>query len=298
MDDNFARSFGGVADAYERGRPGYPTEAVKWLVGAEPTTVLELGAGTGKLTETLVELGHDVHACEPDEQMLAILRKKLPDIRSSASVAEQIPAPDKSFDVVVAAQCLHWFDLDRALPEINRVLKPEGRIAVVWNVRDESIPWVRKLGRIIGTQEQLREPEEPLVKSGLFGFVEQQSFKHWQKVDRKSIVDLVTSRSNIAVLDESAREAKLRELLAFYDDYGRGMDGMQLPYDCDAFRATVIKKSTPAPPPEFEEPEPRPLFADEVPRPQGESEKPADEQKSGPSGNDGDDDDLLLIHFR
>ena len=295
MDDNFARSFGGVADAYERGRPGYPTEAVRWLVGDEPTAVLELGAGTGKLTETLVELGHDVHACEPDEAMLEILRKKLPDIRSSASVAEQIPAPDESFDVVVAAQSLHWFDLDRALPEINRVLKPQGRIATTWNVRDESIPWVKKLGRIIGTQEQLREPEEPLVRSGLFGFVEQESFKHWQKVDRRSIVDLVTSRSNIAVLDEHSREAKIRDLLAFYDDYGRGMDGMQLPYDCDCYRATVIKKTAPAPPPELEEPAYRPLFADEVaPAEPKASEEPDDSAKPGDDG----DDDLLLIHFR
>jgi ubiquinone/menaquinone biosynthesis C-methylase UbiE len=293
MDDNFARSFGGVADAYERGRPGYPTEAVRWLVGNEPTTVLELGAGTGKLTETLVELGHDVHACEPDEEMLAVLRKKLPDIRSSASAAEQIPAPDASFDVVVAAQCLHWFDLDRALPEINRVLKPGGRIAVVWNVRDESMPWVRKLGRIIGTQEQLREPEEPLVKSGLFGFVEQASYKFWQKVDRKSIVDLVLSRSNIAVLDEAAREAKVRELLAFYDDYGRGMDGMRLPYDCDCYRATVVKKTAPPPPPELEPEVARPLFADEVTPPAPKDEAPAEKPK-----DDGDDDDLLLIHFR
>ena len=293
MDDNFARSFGGVADAYERGRPGYPTEAVRWLVGNEPTTVLELGAGTGKLTETLVELGHDVHACEPDEEMLAVLRKKLPDIRSSASAAEQIPAPDASFDVVVAAQCLHWFDLDRALPEINRVLKPGGRISVVWNVRDESMPWVRKLGRIIGTQEQLREPEEPLVKSGLFGFVEQASYKFWQKVDRKSIVDLVLSRSNIAVLDEAAREAKIRELLAFYDDYGRGMDGMRLPYDCDCYRATVVKKTAPPPPPELEPEVARPLFADEVTPPALKDEAPAEKPK-----DDGDDDDLLLIHFR
>ena len=293
MDDNFARSFGGVADAYERGRPGYPTEAVRWLVGNEPATVLELGAGTGKLTETLVELGHDVHACEPDEAMLAVLRKKLPDIRSSASAAEQIPAPDGSFDVVVAAQCLHWFDLDRALPEINRVLKPGGRIAVVWNVRDESMPWVRKLGRIIGTQEQLREPEEPLVKSGLFGFVEQASYKFWQQIDRKSIVDLVLSRSNIAVLDESAREAKVRELLAFYDDYGRGMDGMRLPYECDCYRATVVKKTAPPPPPELEPEVARPLFADEVTPPEPKDESPAERPK-----DDGDDDDLLLIHFR
>ena len=245
MDDEvlrFARSFGGVADAYERGRPVFPREAAAWLVGQDAATVLELGAGTGKLTEQLVDLGHDVHASDPDPDMLAVLKKKLPDLPTSQTAAEDIPLPDRSVDVVVAAQCLHWFDLDRALPEIARVLKPEGYLAVTWNVRDERIPWVRRLGRIIGTQEQLDDLGEALVHSDLFGFVEDAQFPFWQDVNKESIVDLVTSRSNIATLPEEERAAKLQEVLDLYNDYGRGMDGMQLPYTCSCFRAQVVKQ--------------------------------------------------------
>ena len=97
-------------------------------------------------------------------------------------------------------------------------------------------PWVRRLGAIIGTQEQLEAPGA-LDGSELFGEVEQATFTHWQQIDRKSIQDLVLSRSNVAVLDEEARAAKLAEVLAFYDDFGRGMDGMQLPYVTRCFRA-------------------------------------------------------------
>ena len=113
-------------------------------------------------------------------------------------------------------------------------------LGLVWNWRDDSIPWVRRLGTIIGTQEQLAEPAQALDDSGLFGPVEEARFTHWQQVDRKSIQDLVLSRSNVAVLDEEARAAKLAEVVAFYDDYGRGMDGMQLPYVTRCFRATVL----------------------------------------------------------
>src|SRR4051794_19837104 len=218
-----ARSFGSVVDAYDRGRPGYPSEAVAWLAGDEPATVLELGAGTGKLTDTLVALGHDVHATDPDDAMLGRLRARLPDVPTSVASAEELPAADASYDVVVAGQAFHWFDLDRALPEIARVLRPGGRLALVWNQRDEQIPWVRKLGRIIGTQEQLRNAD-PLVESEHFDQVEEESFRHWQLIDRDSVQDLALSRSHLAVMDEAGRQAKLAEVLALYDDYGRGMD--------------------------------------------------------------------------
>ena len=243
-----ARSFGSVADAYDRGRPSYPDDAVAWLVGDRPATVLELGAGTGKLTGRLVAAGHDVHATEPDEAMLAVLRRRLPDVRTSVAGAEEIPALDQSVDVVVAAQSFHWFDPEVALPEIARVLRPGGHLAVVWNQRDQRIPWVRKLGRIIGTQDDLDDPMATVEASSDFHEVDETEFKHWQVVDRRSIQDLVRSRSNVAVLDEIARDRLMADLLALYDDYGRGMDGMQLPYRTRCYRARVTERVAPPAP--------------------------------------------------
>lgn len=276
-----ALSFGAVAGAYDRARPSYPREAAAWLAGEEPATVLELGAGTGKLTEVLAGLGHDVHATDPDEAMLARLRERLPDVLTSVAPAEAIPAPDAAFDVVVVAQAFHWFDQERALPEIARVLKPGGRIALVWNERDQRIPWVKRLGRIIGTQEQLRSAG-PVEESDLFGPVEEEQFRHWQVIDRASIQELALSRSTIAVLDEEARAAKLAEVLAFYDDYGRGMDGMQLPYLASCFRATVADR--PADP--ASQPASDPASAS------------ASGETSAPVADDGADPDVVLIDFR
>jgi SAM-dependent methyltransferase len=243
------RSFGKVAESYDRGRPGYPSEAVSWLVGRPSgATVLELGAGTGKLTRTLVDLGHDVHATDPDEDMLAVLQRHLPDVRTSVGTAEAIPAPDMTYDVVVAGQAYHWFDPELALPEISRVLKPGGTLAIVQNVRDESIPWVRKLGRVIGSAREAVDPDEGLLDSGCFEGVEHARYSFWQTIHRSSVVDLVLSRSHLAGLPEDERAAKRAEVLAFYDDYGRGMDGMQLPYLCHCYRATVVPR-VPARPP-------------------------------------------------
>ncbi|WP_151083689.1 class I SAM-dependent methyltransferase [Nocardioides cynanchi] len=274
---DWAHSFGSVAEAYDRGRPSYTLDAVTWLIGDDPATVLELGAGTGKLTRVLVAAGHDVHATDPDPAMLALLEAHLPGVRTAVAGAEEIPLADASVDVVIAAQAFHWFDLERALPEIARVLRPGGRICLVWNQRNEKIPWVRRLGAIIGTQEQLRDPAEALIFSELFGFVEESEFTHWQTIDRKTIQDLVLSRSNIAVLDEAGRAAKLAEVLAFYDDYGRGMDGMQLPYVTRCFRAHVLDRPARTP---DRDPEDGP------------------DEAATPARPDGPDDDVLLIDFR
>ena len=291
MDDDVrrqARSFGQVADAYHRGRPSFPADAARWLVGEHPATVLELGAGTGKLTAVLAELGHDVHATEPDPAMLAVLRRRLPDVPTSESGAEEIPLPDRSVDVVVAAQAFHWFDHDVALPEIARVLRPGGYLALTWNNRDTRIPWVRKLGAILGEQSRTENSGsvDALVHSDLFGFVEDKTFHFWQDVNRETIVDLVASRSYVATLDEEARAAKLAQVLALYDDYGRGMDGMQLPYDCECFRAQVVDRPD-QPPPD------RPDDEDDH-----AGEPPAEPRDDGRRISDGGDTDMLLIDFR
>ncbi len=260
-----------MADAYDRGRPGYPIGAASWLATGQvldedvpgasvPThTVLELGAGTGKLTSLLLAHGHDVHASEPDEAMLALLRHNLPDARTSLTSAEDIPLPDASVDVVVAAQCFHWFETDAALDEISRVLKPGGHLALVWHERDDRIPWVKKLGRIIGNQEHLVDPAADLAASALFSDVEEKVFKHWQVVNRRTIVDLARSRSNIAVMTQADQDATIEALLALYDDYGRGMDGMQIPYRTRCFRSRVLPRAKPVPPPPVERaPRPEP----------------------------------------
>lgn len=245
-----ARSFGQVASAYDRGRPTYPRDVAAWLGGGEQRgglTVLELGAGTGRLTEQLVGLGHLVHATDPDERMLAVLRERLPGVRTSVAGAEELPAADRGYDVVVAAQSFHWFDHDRALPEIARVLKPGGHLSLVWHQRDVRIPWVRKLGRILGPEHPLEELTRPLADSELFDDAEEHTSKHWQVLDRESILDYVGSLSSVSTLDAPERERLLADVLALYDDYGRGMDGMQLPYLTSCFRARVRPQVAPAP---------------------------------------------------
>jgi SAM-dependent methyltransferase len=292
MDDDAqrqARSFGTVAAAYDRGRPTFPLEAARWLAGSEPTTLLELGAGTGKLTTQLVALGHDVHATEPDAAMLAVLREALPDVPTSESPAEEIPLPDRSVDVVVAAQAFHWFDHDRALPEIARVLRPGGHLAIAWNIRDERIPWVRRLGALLGSPGAASEStnfSDVLVRSDLFGFVEEKGFPFWQEVNRHTIVDMAASRSYVATLDEEARAARLAEVRAFYDDFGRGMDGMQLPYRCECYRAKVVDRPDREPPDRD----------DDTSDPAGPSTP--ERSGSGRRVSDGGDPDLLLIDFR
>lgn len=269
-----ARSFGSVAEAYDRGRPAYPADAVAWLAGGEARVVLELGAGTGKLTRELVDQGHAVFATDPDEAMLAVLRERVPEVSAKVATAEEIPANDRSVDVVVVAQAFHWFDHEVALPEIARVLKPGGHVALVWNSRDERIPWVRRMGAILGRQDLDTSSSERLVHSDLFGFMEETAFKHWQEIDREKILDMARSRSSFAVMDESERESHLAEVLAFYDEYGRGMDGMRIPYVTRCYRAVVVDR-------------------DEQTTPG--SDEPSQE---GPVVSDGTDTDMLLIDFR
>jgi SAM-dependent methyltransferase len=234
-----ALSFAAVADAYDRSRPSYPREAATWLVGARRADVLEVGAGTGKLTEQLVALGHHVIATDPLEEMLRHLATRLPGTPVARAAAEQIPLRARSVDAVVGAQAFHWFDVERALPEIARVLRPGGHLGLVWNLRDERIPWVKRLGTLIGTQEQQNDPTHALLSSHLFGFVETSTFRFWQPLDRNRLRDLVLSRSNIATMPDIERERVLRQVDDLYAEYGRGADGMLLPYLTHCYKAVV-----------------------------------------------------------
>ena len=146
-------SFGAEAAAYERGRPSYPPEAIDWLLPPDAADVLDLGAGTGKLTTRLVERGLGVVAVDPIPEMLELLSNSLPDTPALLGTAEEIPLPDNSVDAVLVAQAWHWFDPELAVKEVARVLRPGGRLGLVWNTRDERLGWVKDLGRIVGHED-------------------------------------------------------------------------------------------------------------------------------------------------
>lgn len=230
-------SFAMVADAYERGRPGYPTKAVRWLAGDAPRDVVDLGAGTGKLTRGLVALGHRVTAVEPLAEMRGELEATLPGVAALAGSAESIPLPDASADVVTCGQAFHWFDHAAALPEIGRVLRPGGRLALVWNSRDDRDPWIARLSAIIGNETVQETDVFPVLEpSGLFGPVESSEFAFEQLLDRDGLLDLVLSRSYCAKLPPADREPVLEAVGALYDETAR-QDGVRLAYTTVCFRA-------------------------------------------------------------
>lgn len=232
-----AASFGCVAREYAEHRPDYPAEAVSWLTGTKPTRVLELGSGTGKLTRALLALGHDVVATDPLTPMLAELSKVAPTAHRAAARAEGIPLAPRTVDVVAAATAFHWFDEERALPEIARVLRPNGVLGLVWNHGDFTVPWVRKVMGLIGQTDD--ELEDPLAASELFAASQQRVFRHWQRFDRESLVGFMASSSYAAVQTPDEREALLGEVRAVYDSYGRGHAGMLMPWVATCLRAVV-----------------------------------------------------------
>lgn len=231
-------AFADVAEAYERARPGYPLGAVQWMVGDVPVDVVDLGAGTGKLTRALVALGHRVVAVEPLDEMRAQLEAAVPGARAIAGKAESMPLPDASADVVTSAQAFHWFDHDDALPEIGRVLRPGGRLALVWNSRDDRDPWMARLSAIIGNESIQESDVVPILEeSGLFRWIETARYSFEQVLDRDGLLDLVLSRSYLAKLPPEDREPVLDAVGALYDE--SAVDGgVRLAYVTECFRAT------------------------------------------------------------
>jgi len=233
-----ARSFGANAEAYERTRPTYPEDAVRWLVGEERVCVLDLGAGTGKLTRSLVGLGHDVIAVEPSAEMLAQLRRVLPDVEAIEGSAEQIPLPSDRVDAVVAGQAFHWFEPSTALPEIARVLRRGGSLGAVWNLLDDTSPLVAELYALLPPFGGSGEPIDALAESKLFGPLEEETFRFTRRFARDELVDGVATQSSIATLPLGERTKTLESVGRFYDETARA-GGLELPYITSAYRASA-----------------------------------------------------------
>jgi SAM-dependent methyltransferase len=234
-----AASFGQAADAYERGRPGYPPEALDWLLPPGAKRVLDLGAGTGKLTRQLTERGLDVVAVDPSEGMLEQLRSVLADVPALVGNAERIPLEDGAVDAVLVAQAWHWVDPARAVPEVARVLSPGGRIGLVWNMRDRTEDWVAQLGQIMrgGVRHEL---ENPPVGTP-FGPLERFEVRWSYELNLDALLDLVTSRSYIIGLSDAERAALLDTVRALAAEHPAlaGKERFSMPYVTQCFRAHV-----------------------------------------------------------
>lgn len=202
-----ARSFGRVAAEYERGRPGYPPEAIEWLLGARPLEVLDLGAGTGKLTRALLDAGHRVTAVEPLDEMRAILSSQLPAARTLAGSAEHLPLADASVDAVAVGSAFHWFDESAALEEIARALRPRGVLGLLGNAFEVSSPWVARVREILGPPAIERPGHWPSVMDlgERFAEIEDREFPHEQRIDRAGLRDLASSRSGLALMEDDER---------------------------------------------------------------------------------------------
>jgi len=218
--------FARAADAYERARPEYPPEAVAWLADrlelGPGRVVVDVAAGTGKLTRLLVPSGARVVAVEPLAEMRAQLEEAVPGVEALEGTAEALPLEDDFADAITVAAAFHWFRRDEALAEFARVLRPDGRLAIVYNLRDPESDLQQELSRMLELHGGDRiawmrgiDTGAILEESPLFGSPEHAEFRHEQRFDPDGLVERISSISYVALLEGREREeflAQVREL--------------------------------------------------------------------------------------
>jgi SAM-dependent methyltransferase len=241
-----SRSFELVADVYERARPGYPPEAVSWIaerLDLRPgRTVLDLGAGTGKLTRALLETGARVIAVEPGDAMRAELERAALGAEALRGSAEDIPLPDGSVDAITVGQAFHWFRHDVAIPELHRVLRTGGGIALIWNSRDPDEPVHRAIGALIAP---FVPPDRPapgdwsrqLGESELFAPLEERRFSFAQQLDADGLAERIASVSFVAAAPPEAKRELARRLRQVAESLGGRVD---FPYVTEVYVSFAV----------------------------------------------------------
>jgi len=223
VHDVAAAGFGSEAGAYERARPSYPAAAVAWLTAAlalgAGTTVADVAAGTGKLTRLLGASGATVIAVEPVDGMREQLATAVPGVHALGAIAEALPFRSGTLDAITVAQAIHWFDREPALTELHRVLRPGGRLGVIGNHRDRSIPWVDTVWTLVDDIER-DAPWRGHLETQLDVFRDQASFTpptaatfpNEQRLTPEQVVDRVRSISHVGALAPADQRAFLDEI--------------------------------------------------------------------------------------
>ncbi|KJL20817.1 class I SAM-dependent methyltransferase [Microbacterium azadirachtae] len=238
-----ATSFGSETGSYEKGRPEYPAEAVQWLLEPLPAgdrAVVDIGAGTGKLTRAVLALGSaTVTAVDPDPQMLDALRGKTPGVETVTGTAEELPLDDAIADAAVLGQAWHWVEPVAASAEIGRVLRPGGVLGLIWNVRDDRTGWVRRLTAIMHGS-----PAEEMIASNAvrvaspFGPLEEKRWEWTRTMTRAELHAMARSRSYLITAPEEEKDRVARGMDALFDELGLAEGGtLEMPYVTAAYRA-------------------------------------------------------------
>jgi len=244
-----ARHFHG--DVYERGRPDYPAQVVDALAISSQTVVCDLGCGTGKFTKLAADRSSHVFGVEPLPAMLSVFAKELPDVPAVAGIGEALPVKDAAVDLVVCASVFHWLDHDAALPEIHRILRPGGKLGIVWNRRDELTGWAADFWLITeahrGDTPGYRTGawRDALEASPLFGPITEQWFDHVQHTDLDGLLARIGSISFIESLPKEKRDAVLAEARDFVETHPetRGREQFELPYRTVVYTAPRVGES-------------------------------------------------------
>jgi SAM-dependent methyltransferase len=243
-----ARGFAGAGDVYEQGRPDYPAEAVAHLARVlaiiPGSRVLDLGAGTGKLTRRFTPTGAWLLALEPVEGLRRTFARQGAAVPVVGGTAEAIPLGDGTIDAVVAGTAFHWFDGQVALQEIHRVLRPQGRLGLVWNARDETVDWVAQLVRIADAYKRGSPPRytdgawrQAFASTTRFTPLEARQFPFTQHGDRRTVLARAASTSFIGALPPVERQRALRSVAELLDTHPATRDraDIGLPYRADVY---------------------------------------------------------------
>lgn len=243
--EDMSISFGRAAEAYQAGRPEYPPAAVEWML--QPVVradhrprVADVGAGTGKLTRALVEVGTEVVAVDPDAEMLAALRTDVHGVPTFVGTAEKLPLPDASLDAVVLGQAWHWVDPTAGSAEVARVLRSGGVLGLIWNIRDDRVPWVARMTEIMhGSNAEIMIAEGGPHIEAPFGDLDAAKFEWSRPMTAERLLAMARSRSYLITAADADRARIEGALLTLFAELPELADGgsIDLPYITHAFRA-------------------------------------------------------------
>lgn len=229
-----------------RSRGPYPAAAPLWLVGERRCRVLDLASGGGAFAQMLVDAGHEVYGIDRDPARVAQLVQRLETSLHVVGRVEALPFLSCQFDVVTASQTLHHFAPGLALSEVARALKPGGHLAIAYNTRDDTVPWVKRLIALMrqadpesATGDYGTEAVESVAESPYFGELERKTFRNWVPISRAGLVSMVARRPSAQQLEPEQRQRLLSEVADLYDSSARPPEPLLLPFRATCWRAVA-----------------------------------------------------------